>query len=70
MSDYSKITSFTEKGNYYDDLITLMEENPMIFYDTSELDDLDSPEINDGVTQKTIQEWDVWIKEHMKKDEV
>ena len=46
-----------------------MEENPTVFYDTSELDDLGGDGINDGVTQKTIQEWEEWIEEHMKKDE-
>lgn len=50
-----------------DTLITLMEENPALFYDTSELEDLDGYE--NGVTQKTIQEWEAWIEEQMKKDE-
>jgi hypothetical protein len=59
----------TNKAENYDVLIELMEENPMIFCDTSELEDLSSHGINDGVTSKTIQEWEEWIEEQMKKGE-
>ena len=59
----------TNKEENYDILIELMEENPMLFYDTSELEDLGGDGINDGVTQKTIQEWEEWIEEQMKKGE-
>lgn len=61
--------SFTEKEDFYDNLITLIEENPTVFYDTSELEDLGVDGINDGVTQKTTQEWEEWIEEQMKKCE-
>ena len=53
----------------YDSLINLMEDNPVLFYDTSELDDLDSNKTTDGVTQKTIQDWGVWLEKQMKRDE-
>ncbi len=59
----------TNKEENYDVLIELMEENPMLFYDTSELEDLGGDGINDGVTQKTTQEWEEWIEEQMKKCE-
>ena len=59
----------TNKEESYDVLIELMEENPMMFYDTSELEDLGGDGINDGVTQKTIQEWEEWIEEQMKNGE-
>lgn len=59
----------TNKEENYDILIELMEENPMLFYDTSELEDLGGDGINDGVTQKTTQEWEEWIEEQMKKCE-
>ena len=59
----------TNKAENYDVLIELMEENPMLFYDTSELEDLGGDGINDGVTQKTTQEWEEWIEEQMKKCE-
>ena len=59
----------TNKEENYDILIELMEENPMLFYDTSELEDLGGDRINDGVTQKTTQEWEEWIEEQMKKCE-
>ena len=59
----------TNKEESYDVLIELMEENPMMFYDTSEFEDLGSHGINDGVTSKTIQEWEEWIEEQMKKGE-
>lgn len=41
----------------------------MMFYDASEFEDLGSHGINDGVTSKTIQEWEEWIEEQMKKGE-
>lgn len=56
-----------EKAENYDALVALIEENPTLFYDISELEDLDGHE-NDGVTQKTIQEWEEWIEEQKKKD--
>ena len=59
----------TNKGENYDALVALMEENPTVFYDTSELEDLGGDGINDGVTQKTTQEWEEWIEEQMKKCE-
>lgn len=59
----------TNKGENYDALVVLMEENPTVFYDTSELEDLGGDGINDGVTQKTIQEWEEWIEEQMKNGE-
>lgn len=59
----------TNKGENYDALVALMEENPTVFYDTSELEDLGGDGINDGVTQKTIQEWEEWIEEQMKNGE-
>ena len=59
----------TNKEENYDALVALMEDNPTVFYDTSELEDLDCDGINDGVTQKTIQEWEEWIEEQMKKEE-
>ncbi len=59
----------TNKEENYDALVALMEENPTVFYDTSELEDFVGDGINDGVTQKTIQEWEEWIEEQMKKDE-
>lgn len=59
----------TNKEENYHVLIELMEENPMLFYDTSELEDLGGDGINDGVTQKTTQEWEEWIEEQMKKCE-
>jgi hypothetical protein len=59
----------TNKEENYDALVALMEENPTVFYDTSELEDLGGDRINDGVTQKTIQEWEEWIGEQMKKEE-
>ena len=55
-----------EKKNY-DALVALIEENPTLFYDISELEDLAGHESN-GVTQKTIQEWEEWIEEQKKKD--
>ena len=59
----------TNKEENYDALVALMEENPTVFYGTSELEDLGGDRINDGVTQKTIQEWEEWIEEQMKKGE-
>lgn len=59
----------TSKEENYDALVALMEENPTVFYDTSELEDLGGDGINEGVTQKTIQEWAEWIEEQMKKGE-
>lgn len=59
----------TNKEENYGALVALMEENPTVFYDTSELEDLGGDRINDGVTQKTIQEWEEWIGEQMKKEE-
>ena len=57
----------SENDESYNTLVTLMEENPMLFYDTSELVDLDGHEYY-GVTQKTIQEWEEWIEEQMKEN--
>lgn len=45
----------TNKEDNYDALIALMEENPTVFYDTSELEDLGGNEINDGVIQKQFR---------------
>ena len=59
----------TNKKENYDALVELMEENPILFYDISELEGLGDHGVNDGVTQKTIQEWEEWIEEQMKKDE-
>ena len=59
----------TNKEENNDAFVALMEENPTVFYDTSELEDLGGDGINDGVTQKTIQEWEEWIEEQMKKGE-
>ena len=59
----------TNKKEDYDVLVALMEENPTMFYDTSELEDIGGHETSDGVTRKTIQEWEEWIEEHMKKEE-
>ena len=59
----------TNKEENYDALVALMEENPTVFYDTSELEDLGGDGINDRVTQKTTQEWEEWIEEQMKKCE-
>lgn len=59
----------TNKEENYDALVALMEENPTVFFDTSELEDLGGDGINNGVTQKTIQEWEEWIEEQMKKCE-
>lgn len=50
----------------HDIFIELMEEHPELFYDTSELDGLDNGGVNDGITQKTIEEWEVWLEEKMK----
>ena len=59
----------TNKEENNDAFVALMEENPTVFYDTSELEDLGGDRINDGVTQKTIQEWEEWIEEQMKAEE-
>ena len=59
----------TNKEENYDALVALMEENPTVFYDTSELEDIGCDGSNDGVTQKIIQEWEEWIEEQMKKEE-
>lgn len=58
----------TKKEENYDILVALMEENPTVFYDTSELEDLGSQGINNGETQKTIQEWEEWLEEYMKEN--
>lgn len=53
----------------HDIFIAMMEEYPELFYDTSELEDSCNTEENDGVTQKTIGEWETWIEEEIKKKE-
>ncbi len=45
-------------------IVELLEENPTLFYDASELDNLDGHGTNDEFTQKTIQEWEAWIEEY------
>ena len=53
----------------HDIFIKLMEEHPELFYDTCELEDPGNTGENDGVTQKTIEEWGIWIEGEMKEKE-
>ena len=62
-----KSQTIIEKDENYDILVELMEDNPTLFYDTSELDDLSKKEKNDCVTQKKIIDWESWLEDYMKE---